>query len=130
MLIFYILFLDSKVEINRKTSLSTNQVINLTTYYLNEYGLESKHFNELKQIFNMHGNKPFYVFRYLSFVKNFLILSKAGMFTVEIPSKREHIFLKKLQEACFIKVKKRRTDKSSLNSEFTNEIYFTIDVFC
>lgn len=130
MLIFYILFLDSKVKINRKTSLSTNQVINLTTYYLNEYGLESKHFNELKQIFNMHGNKPFYVFRYLSFVKNFLILSKAGMFTVEIPSKREHIFLKKLQEACFIKVKKRRTDKSSLNSEFTNEIYFTIDVFC
>lgn len=111
-------------------SLSTNQVINLTTYYLNEYGLESKHFNELKQIFNMHGNKPFYVFRYLSFVKNFLILSKAGMFTVEIPSKREHIFLKKLQEACFIKVKKRRTDKSSFNSEFTNEIYFTIDVFC
>ena len=112
-------------------SLSTNQVINLTTYYLNEYGLdESKHFNELKQIFNMHGNKPFYVFRYLSFVKNFLILSKAGMFTVEIPSEREHIFLKKLQEACFIKVKKRRTDKSSLNSEFTNEIYFTIDVFC
>ena len=111
-------------------SLSKNEVINLTTCYLKEYDLdESKHFDNLKEIFNMHGNKPFYVFRYLSFVKNFLILSKAGMFTIEIPSKKEHIFLKKLQEACFIQVKKRRTDKASLNSEFENEIYFTINVY-
>ena len=51
------------------------------------------------------------------------------MFTIEVPSKKEHIFLKKLQEACFIKVNKRRTDKTILNSEFTDEIYFTIDVF-
>ena len=110
--------------------LSKNEVLNLTSYYLKEYDLdESKHFNNIKEIFNLHGNKPFYVFRYISFVKNFLILSKAGMFTIEVPSKKEHIFLKKLQEACFIKVNKRRTDKTILNSEFTDEIYFTIDVF-
>ena len=111
-------------------SLSKNEVLNLTSYYLKEYDLdESKHFNNIKEIFNLHGNKPFYVFRYISFVKNFLILSKAGMFNIEVSSKREHIFFKKLQEACFIKVKKRRTDETVLNSEFANETYFTIDVF-
>ena len=110
--------------------LSKNEVLNLTSYYLKEYDLdESKHFNGMKEIFNMHGNKPFYVFRYISFIKNFLVLSKAGMYTIEVPSKKEHIFLKKLEQACFIKVKKRRTDKTILNSKFANEIYFTIDVF-
>ena len=110
--------------------LSKNEVLNLTSYYLKEYDLdESKHFNEMKEIFNMHSNEPFYVFRYISFVKHFLVLSKAGMYTIEVPSKKEHIFLKKLEQACFIKVKKRRTDKTILNSEFANEIYFTIDVF-
>ena len=90
-------------------SLSKNEVLNLTSYYLKEYDLdESKHFNEMKEIFNMHGNKPFYVFRYISFIKNFLVLSKAGMYTIEVPSKKEHIFLKKLEQACFIKVKKKK----------------------
>ena len=110
--------------------LSKNEVLNLTTYYLKEYDLdESEHFNNVKEIFHMHDNKPFYVFRYISFVKNFLIISKAGMFTIEVPSKKEHIFLKKLQDVCFIKVKKRRTDKTILNSKFANEIYVKIDVF-
>ena len=110
--------------------LSKNEILNLTSYFLNEYNLdESKHFDNIKEIFKTRGNQPFYVFRYISFVKNFLILSKSGMFTIEVPSKKEHIFLKKLQEACFIKVKKRRTDKGVLNSEFVDEIYFTIDVF-
>ena len=108
-------------------ALSKNEVLNLTSYYLKEYDvIESEHFDRLKEIFNMHGNKPFYVFRYISFVKNFLILSKAGMYTIEVPSKKEHIFLKNLQDACFIKVKKRRVVESAL---MENEIYFTINVF-
>ena len=46
--------------------LSKNEVLNLTSYYLKEYDLEeSKHFNNVKEIFNKHGNKLFYVFRYL-----------------------------------------------------------------
>ena len=110
--------------------LSKKEILNLTYYFLKQYDLdESKHFDNIKEIFKTHGNQPFYVFRYISFVRNFLILSKTGMFTIEVPSKKEHIFLKKLQDACFIKVKKRRTDKTVLNSEFTDEIYFTIDVF-
>ena len=109
--------------------LSTNEILNLTSYTLNEYNLESKHSDNVKKIFKIHGNQPFYIFRYISFVKNFLILSKANMYMIEVPSQKEHIFLDKLQKACFIQAKKRKTDKTILNSEFTNEIYFTINVY-
>ena len=90
---------------------------------------EKKHFDNLKQIFKNHDNKPFYVFGYISFVKNFLLLSKSGMYTIEVPSRREHIFLDRLQKACYIQVKKRRVVKEPLNSEFTDEIFFTIVFF-
>ena len=90
---------------------------------------EKKHFDNLKQIFKNHGNKPFYVFGYISFVKKFLLLSKSGMYTIEVPSRREHIFLDRLQKACYIQVKKRRVVKEPINSEFNDEIFFTINVF-
>ena len=51
------------------------------------------------------------------------------MYTIEVPSRKEHIFLDRLQKAYFIVVKKRRTDKVTLNSKFADEIYFTINVF-
>ena len=111
-------------------ALSSNEITNLTSYTLKEYNLdEAKHYENVEQIFKMHGNQPFCIFCYISFVKNFLILSKVGMFTIEVPSRKEHIFLKRLQDACFIKVNARRTDKAELNSEYYNEIYFTITVF-
>lgn len=111
-------------------ALSSNKIINLTTYTLKEYKLDkSKHFENVKEIFKKHGNQPFYIFRYISFVKNFLILSKVGMYTIEVPSRKEHIFLNRLQNACFIKVKSKRTDKADLNSEYNNEVYFIINVF-
>ena len=111
-------------------TLSNNEILNLTAYTLNEYELDKeKHFENVKEIFKNHGNQPFYVYRYISFVKNFLILSKCGMYTIEVPSRKEHIFLDRLQKACFIQVAKRRTDKTILNSEFADEIYFTIKVY-
>ena len=39
------------------------------------------------------------------------------------------MFLDKLQKACYIQVKKRRVVKEPLNSEFADEIFFTINVF-
>ena len=111
-------------------ALSNNESLNLTDLYINEYKLEKeKHFQNLKQIFINHGNKPFYIFRYISSVKNFLILSKSGMYTIEVPSRREHIFLEKLQKSCYIQVKKRRVEKEPINREFTDEIFFMINVF-
>ena len=84
---------------------------------------------DLKELMKNHGNKPFYIFRYMSFVKNFLIISKNTMFTIEVPSRREYHFLEDLKKECFIQVKKRRVEKEPLNSEFLDEIYFTINVF-
>ena len=65
----------------------------------------------------------------MTFVKNFLIVSKSGMFTIEVPSRREYHFLEDLKKKCYIQVKKRRTEKEPLNSEFLDEIYVSINVF-
>ena len=47
---------------------------------------EKKHFDNLKQIFKNHDNKPFYVFGYISFVKTFYYYRKVEC----IPSKFPH----------------------------------------
>lgn len=81
--------------------------------YNNDYNLEEeKHFDNIKEIFKRHGNQPFYVFRYLSFIKNFLILSRVGSYTIEVPSRKENYFLNRIKDACFIQVVNRRTDKA------------------
>ena len=65
-MMFSLLFFFS---INKKMALSNNEILNLTDYYLNEYNLDKeKHFQNLKEIFKNHGNQPFYVFHYISFV--------------------------------------------------------------
>ena len=85
--------------------------------------------DELKELIKNHGNEPFYIFRYMSFVKNFLIVSKNTMFTIEVPSQMEYHFLEELKKKCYIQVKKRRVEKVPLNSEFLEEINVTINVF-
>ena len=90
---------------------------------------KKKHFDNLKQIFKNHDNKPFYVFRYISFVKNFLLLSKSGMYTIQVPSRREHIFLDRLQKACYIQVKKRRVVKEPINSDSMMKFFLRLMFF-
>ena len=85
--------------------------------------------DDLKELMKNHGSEPFYIFRYMSFVKNFLIISKNTMLTIEVRSRREYHFLEDLKKKCYIQVKKRRVEKEPLNSEFLDEIYFTINVF-
>ena len=48
------------------------------------------------------------------------------MYTIEVPSRREHLLLDRLQKACYIQVKKRRVVKEPINSEFNDEIFFII----
>ena len=105
-----------------------NVIYNIATHYAREYGL-MHHLNELQQLIKNHCDDPFHIFRYMSFVKNFLIVSKSGMFTIEVPSRREYHFLEDLKKKCYIQVKKRRTEKEPLNSEFLDESYVTINVF-
>ena len=113
----------------KKMALSNNKIVNITTSYMLDFDLEEKHSNNIKEILKNHGNKPFYIYHYVSFVKNFLLFSKAVMYTIEVPSWKEHIFLDKLQKACYIQLKIRRTVKELLLSKYVDEIYFTINVF-
>ena len=62
--------------------------------------------DELKELIKNHGNEPFYIFRYMSFVKNFLIVSKNTMFTIEVPSQMEYHFLEELKKNVIFKLKK------------------------
>ena len=113
-------------------ALSGDEINNLTRQTINEFDLkeeEEKHYENIKKIFIMHGNQEFYVLRYISFVKNFLLLSKVGKYTIEVPSRREHYFVNRLSDSCFIQIKNRRVEKAQLHSEYYNEIYLTIDVF-
>ena len=82
----------------------SDEINNLTRQTINDFLKEEEenHYENLKQIFMMHGNQPFYVLRYVSFMKNFLILSKVGKYTIEVPSRREHYFVNRLSDSCFI----------------------------
>ena len=51
------------------------------------------------------------------------------MFTIEVPSRREYHFLEDSKKKMYIQVKKRRVVGEPLNSEYLNEIYFTVNVF-
>ena len=88
-------------------ALSNNEILNLTDLYINEYNLEKeKHFQNLKQIFRNHGNKSFYIFRYISFVKNFLILSKSGITQSRFPHRGNIYFWKKFKKVVIFKSRK------------------------
>ena len=95
----------------RKMSLSENEIINLSSYYIKEYNLdEEKDLKNLKEILIQRGNKLFYIFRYISFVKDFLLISKNGKYTIEVPIKKEH-FLKKFTKRLLHKSKTKKESR-------------------
>ena len=74
------------------------------------------------------GNDPFFIYRKLCQIKNFMVLCENKKLTVEIPSKKEHIFLWELPKKCFVKVIKRTKFTAPLRSEYDDEIIFTVIV--
>ena len=82
-----------------------NVINNVVSHYAYEYGLTGC-LDELKELIKNHGNVLFYLFWYMSFVKNFLIVSKNVMFTIEVPSWREYHFLEDLKKNVISKLKK------------------------
>ena len=105
--------------------LNANQIINIASDFASKYHLNKKEEEEIKKILIEKGNKPFYIFRYISDVKNFLILSKKLKFTIEVPMEEERHFLEELQKKCYMKVTKRRKEENIL---YNNEVCVTIDV--
>ena len=110
-------------------ALTSDQITNITRQTISEFKLNEEDSKYIEQVSKMHGNEQFYILKYVLFVKNFLILSKVGKYTIEVPSCKERYFVDRLSKSCFIQVKNRRVEKAELNSEYYNEIYLTIDVF-
>ena len=50
--------------------------------------------DDLMKLIKNHGSQPFSIFRYLSLIKNFLIISRNLKYTIEVPSRREYHFWK------------------------------------
>ena len=108
------------------SQLNANQIINISSEYRMWYNLKKEEEDEIKKILIEKGYKKFYIFKYIAKVKNFLILSKNLKFTIEIPINRERLYLEELNKACYIKIIKRKTEKSEL---YANEVYATIEVY-
>ena len=87
-----------------------NVINNVASHYAHEYGLTDR-LDELKELIKNHGGDPFHIFRYMSFVKNFLIVSKSGMFTIEVPSRREYHFLEDLNVIFKLKIEERKKNQ-------------------
>ena len=109
------------------SQLNVNQIINIASDYRWKFYLNEEEENEIKKVLIEKGFKKFYIFRYISKVKNFLIVSDNNKFTIELPTVEERDFLEDLNKACFIKIIKRET-KETKESE-NNEIYATINVY-
>ena len=76
---------------------------NIADYYAREFDvLDCK--ADLMKLIKNHGNQPCYIFRYLSLVKNFLIVSKNLKYTIKVPNRREYHFLEDLKKRSFIQV--------------------------
>ena len=74
-----------------------NVIHNIADHYAREYDvLDPK--NDLMKLIENHSNQSFYIFRYLSLVKNFLIVSKTLKYTIEVLSRRQYHFLEDLKK--------------------------------
>ena len=73
-----------------------NVIHNIADHYAREYDVLDRK-NDLMKLIETHDNQPFYIFRYLSLVKN-LIVSKNLKYTIEVPSRREDHFLEDLKK--------------------------------
>ena len=93
-----------------------NVINNLASHHAHECGLTDR-LDELKEVIKNHGCDPFHIFRYMSFVKKFLIVSKSGMFTIEVPSRRKYHFLEdfKKKKKKLYSSKKKECSRRTLN---------------
>ena len=108
------------------SSLTANEIINISSDYGNMYDLKKDEIEEIKKILIEKGRKEFYIFRYIAKVKNFLKTSENNKFTMEVPTVRERTFMEELNKKCYLKILKRRTMKNHI---YSNEVYALVKVY-
>ena len=108
-----------------------NHVINnITDSYAREHDA-MEWWNEIKSVAEEYGNQLFYIFWLLCQKKKLCDFKGTKQRKVynKVPSRKEYHFLERLKKCCLLKVVKRRVTKEPLNSEFLDEIHFTIVVY-
>ena len=108
------------------SSLTANEIINISNDYGHLYNLKKEEIDEIKKILIEKGRKEFYIFRYIAKVKNFLITSENNKFTMEVPTVKERHFMEDLNRKCYLKILKRRTKKNNI---YENEVYALVKVY-
>ena len=108
------------------SSLTANELINISNDYGHLYNLKKEEIEEIKKILIEKGRKEFYIFRYIAKVKNFLITSENNKFTMEVPTIKERHFMEDLNRKCYLKILKRRTKKNNI---YENEVYALVKVY-
>ena len=108
--------------------MNQNVIQNVPDHYASENGLMDR-LSNLKELIKNHDVEPFYIFRYILLVKNYLICLKNIFYTAAIPSPRKHHLLEDIKNKLFIKVKNRKVVKELVESKYLNEIYLTITVY-
>ena len=108
------------------SSLTANELINISNDYGHLYNLKKEEIEEIKKILIEKGRKEFYIFRYIAKVKNFLITSENNKFTMEVPTVKERHFMEDLNKKCYLKILKRRTKKNNI---YENEVYALVKVY-
>ena len=108
------------------SSLTANELINISNDYGHLYNLKKEEIEEIKKILIEKGRKEFYIFRYIAKVKNFLITSENNKFTMEVPTVKERHFMEDLNRKCYLKILKRRTVKNNI---YENEVYALVKVY-
>ena len=108
-------------------ALSQSEINNITYDYITRYNLNKERDEKtIKEILIKKGNNRFSIFRYICFVKNYLIVSKNGKYQIDVPSRVERQLLEDLSKACYIKVIKRRKQEHAIQD---SEVYFLVNVY-
>ena len=108
------------------SSLTANEIINISNDYGHLYNLKKEEIEKIKEILIEKGRQEFYIFRYIAEVKNFLLTSENNKFTMEVPTVRERTFMEDLNRKCYLKILKRRTKKNNI---YENEVYALVKVY-
>ena len=103
-----------------------SEIENITTHYASRHDVW-ENLTNLEEIIEQHGEQAKFLFiRKLSQIKNFMLLCENKKFAVEIPSKKEDIFLRELSKT-YMKVIIRTKLTAPLQND--NEIMFTVIVY-
>ena len=72
-------------------ALTKSEIENVTIHYASQHDIW-ENLTDLEETVKQHRNKPFFIYRKLSQIKNFMLICENKKFMIKKPSKKEDIF--------------------------------------